>query len=137
MNDELQNALLDIINKTVDATGTATGFIVEQTPDVIRQLLVWKMAESLFLALSCLAAFAVYIKFIYMVKNAKPSERGASNWAYDFSGDMQIGIYMTLASGSIPALCFLVAFFSWILVFIQIWLAPKVYLLEYASKLIN
>src|SRR3982751_6068040 len=47
VNDKLQSALADTLNKATTVAGDAKDFIAGQLPDVIKQLLVWKFFESL------------------------------------------------------------------------------------------
>src|SRR5437773_4823709 len=47
VNQKLQDALADTITKATTVAGEAKDFMVEQLPDVIRQLLLWKFFENL------------------------------------------------------------------------------------------
>ena len=44
MNEQLQNALVDLITKVTSGMDTATAFLAGELPDVVQQLLRWKLA---------------------------------------------------------------------------------------------
>lgn len=47
MNDQLQEALASLLNTTLQGINAGQHFLSAQLPDVIHQLLVWKMTISL------------------------------------------------------------------------------------------
>jgi hypothetical protein len=130
----LEQVLLDTIQKSSavtgeiydgakKVTGKAIDFAVEQIPDVIHQLLMWKFAHSLlyffvFLILTGLLIYATY-KIIIIENNSKYD--GAQIFAL-FSGAGSIGCFFGVLGN---------------LTWLKIWIAPKVYLLEYAAELVR
>jgi hypothetical protein len=62
MNEQLQQALSAILNKTMSGVDAGISFLSSEIPDVIHQLLVWKMAQaSVFLSIHVIAAtFGVF-----------------------------------------------------------------------------
>ncbi len=130
----LETALVDILNSVTATAGQAKDFLVDQTPDVIRQLLAWKMAESIaydVVAVLVLVALIVntrmYVKYIALNGFEKPK-------SYDLN---PVSMSWTIlgAAGTIVGVCtfFAAANLNWL----QIWLAPKIYLIEYAKSLIH
>ena len=75
VNNNLQDALATLINKTVTGADAATSFLQQQVPDVIHQLLVWKMAEAgvtiASLILLFIVAFVVFWKWYKYAKARK------------------------------------------------------------------
>jgi hypothetical protein len=63
MNDQLQQALLAILNATTSTVASGVNFLQAQLPDVIQQLLIWHAVESLvwFLLWPTLGAIGFYI----------------------------------------------------------------------------
>jgi hypothetical protein len=125
MNEELQQALAELINKSVSVGESAIAFTQEQLPEVIQQLLIWKGAES---ALATVVGIAIAI-FIART----PSKLIAIDWDDYNNGTKQA---FGVARGVVAASAGLVLVIecgmpAWL----QIWLAPKVYLIEYAASL--
>lgn len=122
MNEELQRALAEMITSSVAVAGDALAFTEEQLPEVVQQLLVWKAAES---AIWCIAAVALGIfgARLPWVKWFKACEE-------DCSGT---GLFLALPFGALFGIALAMFDLAWL----QIWLAPKVYLIEYAANLVK
>jgi hypothetical protein len=129
MNEQLQQALAEIIVSAMETAEAAKEFVLEELPDVVQQLLAWKMMESLIyfvvglLFLGCVGTYwAVVLK----------------NWgrwvtAHGNTGDRAFNLAFFGGLASIP---FLLAFGHFInLHWLQIMVAPKVYLIEYVAEL--
>lgn len=155
MNEELQQALVEFIGSFTATLGQTKGFVLEQAPEVIQQLLVWRGV----LSLACFVAGLVFLISAPLlfgaavrIKDAKAAEAkeayakgeawtrfggrpeiSTTSWEYDSA----VGY-----GGAIPSVLVLVSILSCILgvcllslEWLQIWLAPKVYLIEYAAGL--
>ena len=127
MNDELQKALLAIIDKTSSGIETGITFLSAQLPDIIHQLLLWKMSYSL-IQFVC----AIVLCIVFVVLDYKFYKKAmATN-----DPDIIIGGWGMFGT--------LVRFAAWFIVislfnltWLQIWLAPKLYLIEYAATLVK
>ena len=125
MNEQLQVAMTEILTKTVKNVGTATDFLLTETPEVIQQLLSWKMAESICITvLSILWAIfvctAVFKLFNHLRKKLEdPYDPEMAYFSF-------VGLFLLVPS-------FASANIDWL----QIWIAPKVYLIEYTAALIK
>jgi hypothetical protein len=132
MSNNIENAVVTLINKAVQGMETATEFLVAEIPDVIQQLLMWHFAKYLILWLFFLLLIPLSIYVIFKVfKDYKVKV----SWACDDYGMSPIAIVLTLLFGGL-----LVVSFSQIFIridWLMIWLAPKVWLIEYAAKLVN
>jgi hypothetical protein len=128
----LEQTLLDTIQKSSavtgeiydgakKVTGNAIDFAVEQIPDVIHQLLMWKFVHSLFLFCVFLSLLVFCIVFTYKLFTAK---KGSG------MEEAQPLVIFTIV-GSLVSVAGLLASLTWI----KIWVAPKLYLLEYAVDL--
>lgn len=126
---ELSKTANDLLVKMIDVTVESVSDVVEfskqQIPDIIHQLLVWKIAESIvWLILGALIMFTgawVTNRF-----RDRMNEEEAS------SGTI-CQIIVTIVTGFI-GICMIV---SNLLDVLYIWLAPKVWLIEYAADLIK
>ena len=124
MNEELQKALTEILHGVL----TAKGFMLAELPEVIQQLLLWKFWYHS----ARMAGFIVIIGLIIVlivkvekyVLNAEDIDRMDKRFFGWFLVPMLSIIPIVLISG---------IFFN--LTWLQIWLAPKVYLIEYAASL--
>jgi hypothetical protein len=128
VSDKLQASLADMLTKATSVAGDAKDFVVAQLPDVIRQLLLWKMAESIW---ECIFPIIVMIGFIIFAKQMMKK----SNWE---NGEPNNGYaVISIVGWILTALSFLYFFFSVNITWLQIWLAPKVYLIEYARQMVS
>ncbi|WP_443700187.1 hypothetical protein [Pseudomonas sp.] len=128
MNEELQKALLAILNKTVSASEAGMSFLQKELPEVIQQLLMWKAFESaaFFLTFAALTFLFVTmaIKLFKAARSYKPKN------SYDDAD----GYYFCVFGLSLVSALFLLlalANLSWL----KIILAPKLYLIEFAASL--
>ena len=113
MNEQLQEALTTLLDKSLNAVD----FMVAELPEVIQQLLVWKMWESaIWSFLGITLAMIISIGTCLLYKKDESSES-----------------YMWFPIGTVLALIAIAAMcdFDWL----QILIAPKVYLIEYAASL--
>ncbi len=151
----LDEALARLINRSVDAaesvaggisqaTGDATAFLVAEIPDVIQQLLVWHAIESLiwFLpgVLLMVLPWFVYWKWGGRGKLGEPTLGRPSfepTLTHHASGDIDQDGMLALMLGGMGATLvgFTLAMNS--LEWLQILVAPKLYLLEYARAIIR
>ncbi|ANZ86940.1 hypothetical protein [Citrobacter freundii] len=149
MNEQAHKILIELLQKAANGIDAAVSFSQAQIPDVIHQLLVWKLTKSLVITLIILATIPVVVKFVrsmmkrepdgvfdnegYSWDRGKPKYKPTLIWQRD--GDLSpftiifaagCGLYVVAAFGLIIDL-------TWL----KIWLAPKLYLIEYAASLVK
>lgn len=112
-----KQALVELINRSFSAVDAVVAFTKEQLPDVIYQLLLWKAVQSFLWFVFCVAV--IVVSCIITKKHAK-STNGFSWFPCGVASFLSLII---LAKAGM----------DWL----QIWLAPKLYLLEYASQLVK
>ena len=125
----LEQALVDILEKTVSGIEKGADFLMAELPDVIYQLLLWHGVEGFILFIFGIAMFISPFILWRKVSNYKKSNE--LGWG---SNDM-FPLIITQAVVSILAWLF-----CWIplnLTWLKIWLAPKVWLIEYAAELVK
>lgn len=127
MNEQLQTALTDILEKTMSGVDAATEFLVEETPLVIQELLTWYSIVYFLEMLFAIGIFIVVtvnaIKWMKYIKKDDADEDAAFAWF--------------LVSGIASAVAIIIAFTLFNIKWLQILIAPKIWLIEYASKLVN
>lgn len=169
MNIQLQEALADILSRAVSGMEAGIQFLSEELPDVINQLLLWKLLESLLPMLISIVLLILFSLMLYSIVNSyrKDPYRQAENerdkarelWFKAPSGDSSTkarevlrereralellednsGAYAT-AFGVSLILVVLTAIITSVqsnLIWLQILVAPKIYLIEYASSLVK
>lgn len=124
MNDEMQKALADILSKTLRGVESAGDFLMSQIPEVIQQLLLYHAVKSFLLMLFCLLTGSLIMFCACRLEKRwkKEGEWVNQGTAFFFGG---IATFCCIAG----------VFFN--MQWLQIWLAPKLYLIEYAAKLVK
>jgi hypothetical protein len=130
----LEKALTDILTKATAGVEKGIDFLNAELPKVVEQLLLWKMWESLLycifsvglIIVLCFIPFAIY-------KNLKKFK--FLEW------DFEIQIVVSTIGGTCGFIGLIFAcikaFSMFNVVWLQIWLAPKIYLIEYAASLLK
>lgn len=132
MNEQLQNALAEIIQKAIATGEAAAEFLVAETPDVVYQLLLWYGVKTAVLFFTGLAIWLIVACILRdMLRNPKrwkidPSKDGTTfcmATIYVICGPVLIAAGLELTSNN----------YDWL----QILIAPKIWLLEYAAELVK
>lgn len=121
----LESSLVSIIQSVQTGVQAGVTFLSAEIPDVLRQLLMWKMVKAIFYGVVYIVLMVVSLYFLRMTHKAEPYR--ADNPA------LALGWLACLLS----AVFFLFATAKTVLVSIQIWIAPKVWLIEYAASLVK
>lgn len=128
MNEQANKILVELLQKAANGIDAAVTFSQAQIPDVVHQLLVWKSVSSILVQIFILSFIGVYVLAVYKFYKITDSKRLSE-------GTLVAGIF-SLATGALFAMGLAIAFFSYF-DWLKIWLAPKLYLLEYAASLIK
>lgn len=134
ISKELSDALVKLINGVIDGVD----FLAGEIPEVINQLLLWKMTASLLQfsggLLICFMLLVVLIK--YCGRGTIDQSTGLYNQTLSHTSNGKIGerIGLTIL-GSVVVLVIGLALldFDWL----KIIIAPKVYLIDYVSNMIK
>lgn len=123
MNEQLQKALTTLLDKSLNAVD----FMVAELPEVIQQLLLWKMWE--YLICNAAGIILMIVVIVACIKGTKAILK--SKEKSDYGMEEMFFIPM-----SIGAVVFSIMSCSLVnIVWLQILIAPKVYLIEYAASL--
>lgn len=128
MNEQAQQVLADMMQLALDGVDEAVEFSKAEIPAVIEQLLMWHMVESFVFFVIGLVVMTVPVFGGLAIKKY---------WQKIYREDLEPFV---LGFGG-PALFVagLVGFMSVIhnLDWLKIWIAPKLYLLEYGASLVK
>jgi len=132
MNEQLQTALAELITSTLQAKE----FIVGELPEVVRQLLAWKMCYSMVMMglslIFCIVFVFAGVKIAKKVRLLQKEKLGSQRF-YDNS-DVAFEWFIFTCCSLAPAAVVAATFdIQWL----QIWIAPKVWLIEYAASLVK
>lgn len=143
MNDKLQEELARFVEKSVAGIEGGVSFLTAEIPDTINQLLVWHMMES---AITSVIAVVITLLMSYITyknvgvgelikrnDNGHVYENHKTTLTHDKYGDVAPWIPTLM----FPFLFIMVALSYVNLTWLKVLVAPKVYLLEYAAKLVG
>lgn len=137
MNEEAQKILIDLLKKAANGIDSAVAFSQQQIPDVVNQLLVWNSISSVLTQVACLGIICLVA---YIAMRLIKARNAGAKWAVDsYHGSRKpyiLAVGATAVFGGMAALTAASIFFSsfdWL----KIWLAPKLYLIEYAASLVK
>lgn len=141
MEQQLEKALVEIIEKASRGIDSSAEFITGQIPDVVQQLLSWKLAESCIGGFTSLLVTILCVAFLFI--GVRKYQDGVikkeNNWAHD--GDIYstpTGVLIIGASGSLFVLLLSIPIMYYSAIdAAKIVLAPKLYLIEYAAHLVK
>lgn len=129
MDQELEEKATDLLVKMIDVTVQSVNDVVEfskqQIPDIINQLLMWKIAES---AVWLMFGILILVGGLYL-----------SNHYYNKLEELEdgVGIAVRIIGSVVSLLLGGIFTIKNMLAILYIWLAPKVWLIEYASDLVK
>ena len=135
MNEQLQLAVSTLIQTSLNAIDKGTTFLSNQIPEVIQQLLLWKAVAS-FIEFSSgifiiggIFAWSIY-QYKYWTTTIE-TEWGTTQQR--ISGNN--GPFVTLNLLCVIPLIYGSSCIN--LIWLQIWIAPKLYLIEYAKDFLK
>ena len=123
MSEQLQTALAEMLGKANAGIDAGASFLQAQLPDVIQQLLMWKAVAS---GLSCLLSVALFIAIIYGYCRLVRWDMATQKYDKGFASFM---------AGGAVLIGLIIASFLFSIAWLQILIAPKIYLIEYAASL--
>lgn len=141
MQEEAQKVLVELLQKANAGIDSAVSFSQAQIPDVIHELLVWNSVSSIYMQtlglLIFVAAFSIGKAILTRYAKAKV---GDDNWVldhcYEYAKCISFPAFISIAlcgAAVVVGILMVAANFDWL----KIWLAPKLYLIEYAAYLIK
>ena len=137
MKQELEQRAQEALLAMLDGVQKAADFTVEQAPLVVQELLMWKFVYSLGLSLvfALLAVVSSYITYKFFAWGLQiGDEYGTRSRIYN--RDLEpLAIILVFLTGCLVVAGFVVAIAN--MDWLQILVAPRLYLLEYAAALVK
>lgn len=127
MNEQLQQALASILGKTMQGVEAGVSFLSTEIPDVIHQLLLFKLVWSAIIAVILVTTCFFLISKGWKVSKKANEEVSSSNKGFPW--------FVYGAVCVLPSVIMFFVILGSLKNVIQIWLAPKIYLIEYAASL--
>lgn len=142
MTDKLESVLVDAIQKTQAGIGEAVDFAIAQSPEVIEQLLLWKAIESGIIFTLLLLVLLAYVIFVCKVDWRKPedSQKETLVWekhSWKNSQSPRLEFVLIFGMLSVMGIPLIINGILSNLDWLKIWIAPKLYLVEYAASLVK
>lgn len=133
MNDQLQKALAAILERAIQGMDTSIAFLTAQLPDVIHQLLLYKLVLSAITFGVCVGALIFLLVLFF--RTWRP-------FIVAFHDTSSASESSAFGYGFLLVILGLLIFFAGVvtannLTWLKIWLAPKLFLIEYAASLIK
>ena len=129
MNTETDKQIAEILKKGLEVAEKSGNFVIEQAPDLVKQLITYKTVEtSIYVLIEITLMYLIfrYFKYLYKKKN-----EGSDFIFYD---EFQITVMLIT---SLMGIFLFFAFIGDVSILIQLIFAPKIYLLEYIAKLLS
>ena len=137
MNEQLQQAISQLITMSLVSIDKGATFLSGQIPDVIQQLLLWKAWESFLhffifgVVLSIVIVYANIKQFNYWMQETTDKNGYKLKRIHEeYSPLALLNIFQIMWLLVIPNALGNLTWF-------QIWIAPKIYLIEYAKEFIK
>ena len=128
MNEQTEKLVNDALSSVIETVRATGNFVIEQAPDVIRQLILYNTINlAMWVVLGLVVLLATYVvvkKFLKLEKTLNKYDSGGALAAAVLSG----------AIGSVTGIGLIMSNISDL---IKIIVAPKIWLLEYAASLVK
>ena len=129
MNSETDKQIAEILKKGLEVAEKSGNFVIEQAPDLVKQLITYKTVETsicVLIEITLMYLIVIYFKYLHKKNNEDSSFIEVNSFHI---GGMLISL--------VVAIFMFIAFIADISNLIQLIFAPKIYLLEYIAKLLS
>lgn len=134
MTENLQNALSDLISKTLSGIDATTGFLQEEIPEVVQQLLMWHGVYNFLIMILCVVGLInIPIMYNHICKIIQSDD---FIW-WDKDGDPTALTVKIMFIFLFTLVVGVISLSKFNIVWLQIWIAPKVFLIEYMASLVK
>ena len=134
MNEQAKEILAQMMQRVLDGVDTAADFAAQEVPIVVEQFLMWHIIESLIFFASGVVLLLIGTAYPIFVFTRKPVKGEETFWF--FASGNRSGMESSTMFAAIPialGCAMMAANIGWL----KIWIAPKLYLLEYGASLIK
>ena len=141
MNEQLQQALTEILTKTVDGIDSGVEFMHAELPDVIEQLLMWYAVKGVICFLFGLLLILAWVATFNYILKRRPQDGGENflweRWSHKDENELKIEAQLFIVISGILAAIFSMVYIPEIMTTIKIWIAPKIWIIEYTARLVK
>lgn len=127
MNDQMKQELLAWLTSVRQLAEQGKDFVLQQAPMVVQEKITWGRATE---TLWAVAAFLVFAVSVYLAMKAW-------RWVFSIPADEQDGHAVAGIFASIPAVCLFFVFMSQLETALQVWLAPRLYIIDWVVGLVK
>ena len=129
MNTETDKQIAEILKKGLEVAEKSGNFVIEQAPDLVKQLITYKTIEtSICVLIEITLMYLIFRYFKYLYKK--------NNENSDFISDNEFHVGGIIITFVLSLFLFFVFIYD-ISNLIQLIFAPKIYLLEYIALLLS
>ena len=126
MNSETDKQIAEILKKGLEVAEKSGNFVIEQAPDLVKQLITYKTIEtSICVLIEITLMYLIFRYFKYLYKKTNENS--------DFISDNGLHVGAIITTFVLSIFLFFVFIFD-ISNLIQLIFAPKIYLLEYIAQ---
>jgi len=127
MNETLQKALTELVEKSMEGMDSTVNFLQAEIPEVLKQLLMWHgVSNFIYFMIGIFMAICLIILDVIIIRKGIKDRWDDELWMIAAIGGTTLNVIIATISSIFINM-------QWL----QIWIAPKVWLIEYASKLIK
>ncbi|HAT2216599.1 TPA: hypothetical protein I8412_003744 [Citrobacter freundii] len=149
MNEQANKILIELLQKAANGIDAAVSFSQAQIPDVIHQLLVWNFIHSVIITVMALMSIPLVIWLVKkQLRKVQIGTFGNEWYSWDKGNPKYSATLIWDAKGDLsflilPLVVFIIIWGASVLsiltnpTWLKIWLAPKLYLIEYAASLVK
>ena len=126
MNTETDKQIAEILKKGLEVAEKSGNFVIEQAPDLVKQLITYKTIEtSICVLIEITLMYLIFRYFKYLYKKTNENS--------DFISDNGLHVGAIIITSALIMFLFFVFIYD-ISNLIQLIFAPKIYLLEYIAQ---
>lgn len=141
MNEQLQGAVAQILERAISGIDSSVDFMQAELPDVIERLLLWYAVKSVAISIFGLILLLAYVIAISLAYKSRPADGGENlfweRWSHKSNNEFNFDWTLVFGVGCVFVLIPSIIMITSIMTAIQIWIAPKIWLMEYAAKLVG
>lgn len=126
MNEELKTKANELLLRLLEGVEEGSEFLAGEIPELLEQLLAWKFAISLIPSVGLILCCLLAVAGVLTIAASNESEKEHPVRMAGAAACFVIGLFFGIG-------CLANLNGDWV----QIWIAPKVYLLEYAAEVVK
>lgn len=131
MDIQLETALADMITKATQGVEAGAELLVAEVPEVLSQLLLWYGVYNLLITVVSLVLWVFLVWFTIAFSGNRDGKFSTTHMG---DGSDELGPIIML-TGMVHLTAFLFMITTVNLEWLKIWLAPKIWLIEYGAAL--